>query len=261
MKKSELRALLAVTVIAVPLVFATGCGKKTTPAPVGSEPVVQETVPYSTPEDDPNVQTPESLPDDVVSVTPTEPQITEPEGEVLDTDSMYICDMYAVSDISVYEEPVEGGSVIATVAKGGKVSVLGILHEAQFYKVSYETFEGYVRLVDLEDENGLYDEITNQERLENSEQTKVEEQVQPPTQPQEIVSQETETSRQFDALMEQALSQYTMEELIEMQKEYERQVQEKYDAEVAEYIHDPSKDGNYVFGQGDYSDIPAHIVQ
>ena len=199
-----------------------------------------------------------------IEVSPTEPQITEPEGEILDTDSMYICDMYAVSDISVYEEPVEGGNVIATVAKGGKVSVLGILHEAQFYKVSSETFEGYVRLVDLEDELGLYDEITNQERLENSEQTKVEEPVQPPTQPQEQEIVSGINVENLDPIFREALEQYTLEELIEMQREYDSHAQERADeiAREAGYYHphDPSKDGDFQMDY-DVSGIPAHIVQ
>lgn len=52
MKRNELKALLAVSVIAVPLVFATGCGKKTEdPADTASTVAVTETMVAETIED------------------------------------------------------------------------------------------------------------------------------------------------------------------------------------------------------------------
>lgn len=52
MKRNELKALLAVSVIAVPLVFSTGCGKKTeAPADTASTVAVTETMVAETIED------------------------------------------------------------------------------------------------------------------------------------------------------------------------------------------------------------------
>ena len=150
MKKNELRALLAVTVIAVPLVFTTGCGKKTeAPADTVVTEAVSPTPILETVEED--------LADEGIGVTPT------PEAEeTLDDSEMYIGDMYAVGEISVYAEPSEDAEVISTLADGEKVTSLGILHEAEFYKVSTDTLEGYVRTVDLEDEGGDYTEENNE---------------------------------------------------------------------------------------------------
>ena len=144
-------AVLAVTVIAVPLVFTTGCGKK---AEAPADTVVTETV-TETP-------IPETVEEDLVNegieVTPT------PEAEeTLDDSEMYVGDMYAVGEISVYAEPSEDAEVISTLSDGEKVTALGILHEAEFYKVSTDdTLEGYVRTVDLEDEGGDYTEENNE---------------------------------------------------------------------------------------------------
>ena len=131
MKKNELRALLAVTVIAVPLVFTTGCGKKaeTTPVDTITETVSPTPIPETIEED---------LTDEGIEVTPT-PE----EEEVLDDSEMYVGDMYAVGEISVYAEPSEDAEVISTLSDGEKVTALGILHEAEFYKVSTDTLEGY----------------------------------------------------------------------------------------------------------------------
>lgn len=150
MKKNELRALLAVTVIAVPLVFTTGCGKKeeTTPVDTITETVTETPIPETVEED---------LVNEGIEVTPT------PEAEeTLDDSEMYVGDMYAVGEISVYAEPSEDAEVISTLADGEKVTSLGILHEAEFYKVSTDTLEGYVRTVDLEDEGGDYTEENNE---------------------------------------------------------------------------------------------------
>ena len=148
MDSKKFKSVLAVTVIAVPLVFTTGCGKKTE-APADT--VVTETV-TETP-------IPETIEE---TVEETIPDVTIPEEEVLDDSEMYVGDMYAVGEISVYAEPSEDAEVISTLSDGEKVTALGILHEAEFYKVSTDTLEGYVRTVDLEDEGGDYTEENNE---------------------------------------------------------------------------------------------------
>ena len=151
MDSNKFKLVLAMTVLTVPLVFTTGCGKKaeTTPVDTVTETVSTTPIPETIEED---------LTDEGIEVTPT------PEAEeVLDDSEMYVGDMYAVGEISVYAEPSEDAEVISTLSDGEKVTALGILHEAEFYKVSTDdTLEGYVRTVDLEDEGGDYTEENNE---------------------------------------------------------------------------------------------------
>ena len=128
MKKSELRALLAVTVIAVPLVFATGCGKKTTPAPVGSEPVVQETV-SSTP-------IPESS--EGIAEVP-EPSESTPEIPVvedfLDESMKGIYFVVAKEGIPAYAEDSIDAEVLETIPYGTQLTGLGMSKNTHLFKV------------------------------------------------------------------------------------------------------------------------------
>lgn len=128
MKKSELRALLAVTVIAVPLVFATGCGKKTTPAPVGSEPVVQETV-SSTP-------IPESS--EGIAEVP-EPSESTPEIPVvedfLDESMKGIYFVVAKEGIPAYAEDGIDSEVLETIPYGTQLTGLGMSKNTHLFKV------------------------------------------------------------------------------------------------------------------------------
>lgn len=148
MDSKKFKLVLAVTVIAVPLVFTTGCGKKaeTTPVDTVTETVTETPIPETIEE----------------TVEETIPDVTIPEEEVLDDSEMYVGDMYAVGEVSIFAEPSEDAEVIGTLADGEKVTSLGILHEAEFYKVSTDTLEGYVRTVDLEDEGGDYTEENNE---------------------------------------------------------------------------------------------------
>ena len=155
MKRNEFKALLAVSVIAVPLVFATGCGKKTDNTAV--EPTVQAEITATI---EAQAETIEE------SVEESMPDVSF--DETLDESEEYVGVMYAVGEVSIFAEPSEDAEVIGTLSEGEEVSVLGILHEAEFYKVSTDTLEGYVRTVDLMDENGLYDEEKNADTSDSS---------------------------------------------------------------------------------------------
>ena len=158
MKRNEFKALLAVSVIAVPLVFSTGCGKKTDNTAV--EPTVQAEITATIEEQAETIE--ESVAESIPDVSFEEPD------ETLDESEEYAGVMYAVGEVSIFAEPSEDAEVIGTLSEGEEVSVLGILHEAEFYKVSTDTLEGYVRTVDLMDENGLYDEEKNSDTSDSS---------------------------------------------------------------------------------------------
>lgn len=123
MKKNELRALLAVTVIAVPLVFTTGCGKKTE-APADT--VVTETVsPTPIPE---TIE--EDLADEGIEVTPT------PEAEETLDESM-AGTYYVISEdgIPAYGENDPDSEVVETIPYDTEVTVLGMSTETNLFKV------------------------------------------------------------------------------------------------------------------------------
>lgn len=221
MRKKDVRALLTVTVITVPLVFATGCGKKTDNTAV--EPTVRAEITATIEEQVETIE--ESVAESIPDVSFEEPD------ETLDESELYVGDMYAIGEVSVYAEPSEDAEVIGTLSDGEKVSVLGILHEAEFYKVSTDTLEGYVRTVDLEDENGLYDEETNTDTEENSGEQKT--------------SNSQTSSSNAGGLSDEEL----------------QSILNQYGFGDPSYQYDPSKDGSYTFGEGDYSGIPDHTVQ
>ena len=123
MKKNELRALLAVTVIAVPLVFTTGCGKKTeAPADtVVTETVTETPIPETIEED---------LADEGIEVTPT------PEAEETLDESM-AGTYYVISEdgIPAYGENDLGSEVVETIPYDTEVTVLGMSTETNLFKV------------------------------------------------------------------------------------------------------------------------------
>ena len=123
MKKNELRALLAVTVIAVPLVFTTGCGKK---AEAPADTVVTETVsPTPIPE---TIE--EDLTDEGIEVTPT------PEAEETLDESM-AGTYYVISEdgIPAYGENDLDSEVVETIPYDTEVTVLGMSTETNLFKV------------------------------------------------------------------------------------------------------------------------------
>ena len=79
MKRNEFKALLAVSVIAVPLVFATGCGKKTDNTAV--EPTVQAEITATIEEQAETIE--ESVAESIHDITFEEP------GEPLDESELY----------------------------------------------------------------------------------------------------------------------------------------------------------------------------
>ena len=123
MKKNELRALLAVTVIAVPLVFTTGCGKKaeTTPVDTITETVSPTPIPETIEED---------LADEGIEVTPT------PEAEETLDESM-AGTYYVISEdgIPAYGENDLGSEVVETIPYDTEVTVLGMSTETNLFKV------------------------------------------------------------------------------------------------------------------------------
>ena len=124
--------LITFVVIAVPLVFATGCGKKTDNTAV--EPTVQAEITATIEEQAETIE--ESVAESIPDITFEEPD------ETLDESEEYAGVMYAVGEVSIFAEPSGDAEVIGTLSEGEEVSVLGILHEAEFYKVSTDTLEG-----------------------------------------------------------------------------------------------------------------------
>lgn len=185
-----------------------------------------------------------------IEVTPTiSPEVEE--TETLDESAFYVTTLYAVGEISVFAEPSEDAEVIGTIADHVGVSTLGLLHEAEFYKVQYdETTTGYVRVVDLEEESGSYDEETNSELVEETPETDVEEEVTTETGIEETPAPETNNSLPSDS----NLGGLTEEEIQDIL------IQDGFGGASEGY--DPNAEiPEFNFGQGDYSNIPDHTVQ
>lgn len=131
MKKSELRALLAVTVIAVPLVFATGCGKKTESMPV-------ETVTQVETETLPSTPIPESSLG-VVELEPLEPSESTPEIPVvedfLDESMKGIYFVVAKEGIPAYAEDGIDSEVLETIPYGTQLTGFGMSRNTHMFKV------------------------------------------------------------------------------------------------------------------------------
>ena len=83
MKRNEFKALLAVSVIAVPLVFATGCGKKTDNTAV--EPTVQAEITATIEEQAETIE--ESVAESIPDITFEEPDETLDESELYTEDN------------------------------------------------------------------------------------------------------------------------------------------------------------------------------
>ena len=158
MEKKKLVGILAVTVMTVPLIF-TGCGKGAEEVPTTDAVVesVVETVVESA------VETIEAdLANEGIEVTPTIEAEEAEEVEEVDTSPIYVTTMLTVGEIDVYAEADETAEVIGMLPKDTEVSVLGILHESDFFQVQYdEETVAYIRTVDLCDLWGEYDEKNN----------------------------------------------------------------------------------------------------
>ena len=122
MKKNELRALLAVTVIAVPLVFTTGCGKKAETTPVDT---VTETV-STTP-------IPETIEE---TVEETIPDVTIPEEEVLDESMAGVYYVISEDGVSAYSDNDVASEVVETIPYDAELTVLGMSEDTSLFKVA-----------------------------------------------------------------------------------------------------------------------------
>ena len=124
MKRNEFKALLAVSVIAVPLVFATGCGKKTeAPADTASTVAVTETMVAETIED--------GLANMGIEL--------ETEVSVDETlDESMAGTYYVVSEdgISAYSEDSSESEVADTFPYDTELTVLGMSTDTNLFKVS-----------------------------------------------------------------------------------------------------------------------------
>ena len=124
MKNNEVKALLAVSVIAVPLVFATGCGKKTeAPADTASTVAVTETMVAETIED--------GLANMGIELE-TEVSIDETLDESM------AGTYYVISEdgISAYSEDSSESEVADTFPYDTELTVLGMSTDTNLFKVS-----------------------------------------------------------------------------------------------------------------------------
>lgn len=150
MNRKQIIAVLAVTMLAVPVAFV-GCG--------GNGDVTQEVTP--------------SVNEAVVesTETPSNNEVSEniviEETDDLDEDGMYVGERYCTGETNLYAEPSETAEVIMVLEEGTAVQAMGIHHVSQFYKVTLDDSTiGYIRTVDLT-EFGEYDELTNDALLES----------------------------------------------------------------------------------------------
>lgn len=124
MKRNEFKALLAVSVIAVPLVFSTGCGKKTeAPADTASTVAVTETMVAETIED--------GLANMGIEL--------ETEVSVDETlDESMAGTYYVISEdgISAYSEDSSESEVADTFSYDTELTVLGMSTDTNLFKVS-----------------------------------------------------------------------------------------------------------------------------
>lgn len=232
MDSNKFKLVLAMTVLTVPLA-CTGCGKDVEEVPVDDTQASVE----STINTEVNETIEEDLADEGIEVTPTPTPEVE-ETETLDESAFYVTTLYAVGEICVFAEPSEDAEVIGTIADRVGVSTLGLLHKAEFYKVQYdETTTGYVRVVDLEEESGSYDEETNSELVEETPETDVEEGVTTETGIEETPTPETNNSLPSDS----NLGGLTEEEIQDIL------IQDGFGD--PEYIYDPSQDEEFTLGQ------------
>lgn len=165
MKNNEVKALLAVSVIAVPLVFATGCGKKTeAPADTASTVAVTETMVAETIED--------GLANMGIEL--------ETEVSVDETlDESMAGTYYVISEdgISAYGENDLDSDVVETIPYDTELTVLGMSTETRLFKVqladSTEASSLWVSSEHLDTVRGGMQESANEDSAveENSTQT------------------------------------------------------------------------------------------
>ena len=233
MDNKKMMAVLAVTVLAIPVAFS-GCGKAD--APTVDEPV-DDTVVETQTNTEVNDTIEEELSD--MGIVVDEPEVEE--EDILDESSVNYDTLYATSTINVYGEPSEDSDIISTFETDSKVQTSGVYHKAAFYRVTYtdstgqETY-GYVRVVDLSPFKGGYSEQNN-------------------------VTPESDTTTNTQTTTDNPLAGLPPLSPEPVSPQTEQSILEKYGFSGAGSNYDPSQDEEYVFGQGDYSNIPSHTVQ
>lgn len=123
MKRNEFKALLAVSVIAVPLVFATGCGKKTDNTAV--EPTVQAEITATIEEQAETIE--ESVEESIPDIT---------FDKTLDKSMAGTYYVIAEDGISAYSEDSSESEVADTFPYDTELTVLGMSTDTNLFKVS-----------------------------------------------------------------------------------------------------------------------------
>lgn len=150
MKSRRLIAVLTVATLTV-IMTVCACGNEDTmqdASPSSNEAVVEVTSTDAVETEDNEV---------VVGATETPSEnevsenvvVVEEDLDPLD-ENVFSSELYALPETNVYAEPSDTSDIIATLEEGTPVSILGIHHVSEFYKVSLDDNTiGYIRLVDL----------------------------------------------------------------------------------------------------------------
>ena len=235
MDNKKMMAVLAVTVLAIPVAFS-GCGKAD--APKVDEPVDDTVVETQT-----NTEVNDTIEEDLsdMGIVVDVPEVEE--EDILDESSVNYDTLYATSNINVYGEPSEDSDIVSTFETDSKVQTSGVYHKAAFYRVTYldgagqETY-GYVRVVDLSPFKGGYNE---EEHLVQESDT-------------------TTTTTNSQTTTDNPLAGLPPLSPKPVSPQTEQSILEKYGFSDAGSNYDPSQDEEYVFGQGDYSDGNPNVT-
>ena len=236
MDNKKMMAVLAVTVLAIPVAFS-GCGK--TDAPTVDEPVDDTVVETQT-----NTEVNDTIEEDLsdMGIIVDEPEVEE--EDILDESSVNYDTLYATSTINVYGEPSEDSNIVSTFETDSKVQTSGVYHKAAFYRVTYlngagQEVYGYVRVVDLSPFKGGYNE---EEHLVQESDT-------------------TTTTTNTQTTTDNPLAGLPPLSPEPVSPQTEQSILEKYGFSDAGSNYDPSQDTEIIFGQGDYSDGVGVVVQ
>ena len=236
MDNKKMMAVLAVTVLAIPVAFS-GCGK--TDAPTVDEPVDDTVVETQT-----NMEVNDTIEEDLsdMGIVVDVPEVEE--EDILDESSVNYDTLYATSTINVYGEPSEDSDIVSTFETDSKVQTSGVYHKAAFYRVTYldgagQENYGYVRVVDLSPFKGGYNE---EEHLVQESDT-------------------TTTTTNSQTTTDNPLAGLPPLSPEPVSPQTEQSIMEKYGfGDAGNY--DPSQDTEYVFGSSGYtSDVPKANIQ
>ena len=234
MDNKKMMAVLAVTVLAIPLTMS-GCGNSSEEVPA-DDTVVSV--------DESNTVVNDTIEDDLsdMGIVVDEPEVEE--EDILDESSVNYDTLYATSNINVYGEPSEDSDIVSTFETDSKVQTSGVYHKAAFYRVTYldgagqETY-GYVRVVDLSPFKGGYNE---EEHLVQESDT-------------------TTTTTNSQTTTDNPLAGLPPLSPKPVSPQTEQSILEKYGFSDAGSNYDPSQDTEFSMDNIDVSGIPAHTVQ